>query len=141
MGELRLGGVAGFVAEGGGHELAAEEFAVGASGGAADEKHVREGDDEGGESEECAPGPVDEEARALKLRGEDGRAEDDQERAGGEQDRADDAEGDLPAGEGQLVGIRCRHFIQNVTSISARASLLRRSSRFGYEGWTERVPP
>lgn len=76
---------------------------MGAFGGAADEEHVPEGDDDGGAGEEGAPSPVDEESRALELWGEDGGAEDHHEGAGEEEDCADDAEGVLPAGDGQLV--------------------------------------
>ncbi len=78
---------------------------MGAFGGASDEEHVPKGDDDGGEGEQGAPGPVEEELRALELWGEDGGAEDHHEGAGEEEDRADDAEGVLPAGEGQLVVI------------------------------------
>jgi len=94
---------AGFVVAVGGHELLVEEFALGTFGGAADEEHVPEGDEDGGEREQGAPGPVDEEPRALKLWGESGRAEDHHERADEEEDGADDAEGVLPAGEGKFV--------------------------------------
>ncbi len=69
---LRLGAFAGFLAEVGGHEFPVEEFAVGAFGGATDEEHVPEGDDDGGDSEQCAPDPVEEILWAVKLRGEDG---------------------------------------------------------------------